>query len=112
MTACPAKYRRAFYEAQNEVNQKLRPYGPRCLEQYFAKASAIETFVVYSKEADEFEGRHRMRGIVTVFYGFPINHKDGYCSVNLSFDASMAGWQNGDLAVTLEKALPPLPSND
>lgn len=103
------KYERAFYATQKEVSTALRPYGAKCCAQYFDKSSAIETFVVYSKEQDAFEGRHRMRGIVTVWYGYPINPAAEHCSVNISFDSCMVGYGAGDFDAVLAKALPSLP---
>ena len=110
MGTLPKKYAPAFYEAQEEVTDALRPYLARCCNQYFDETSAIETFVVYSKEADAFEGRHRLRGIVTIWYGFPINRKGERCNINVAFDAGMMGIANGDFEVMLAKAIPPLPA--
>lgn len=109
MGTLPKKHAAAFYRAQKEVMIALRPYLARCLNQYFDKSSAIETFTVYSKEADAFEGRHNLRGCVTVWYGFPIGRGEE-CSVCVSFDAGLMGIANGDFGEMLAKAIPPLPA--
>lgn len=109
MGKLPKKYAAAFYAAQKEVTAALRPYLARCCAQYFNDTSAIETFTVYSKEADAFEGRHNLCGIVTVWYGFPLSRTKERCSVNISFDSHMVGLGGGDFESLLARAIPPLP---
>lgn len=111
MAKLAKRYQAAFNEAQHEVRVALAPYLPRCTGQYFTDRDAIETFTVYSKEPDAFEGRHRLRGIVTVWYGMPIR-KGESCPVNLSFDAGMFGIASGSFIEMLDKAIPALPPEE
>lgn len=97
----------AFHKAQEEVREALRPYLAHCTGQYFEERDAIETFVVYSKEPDAFEGRHHLRGLVTVWYGRPIC-KDENCPVNIALDSHMVGCGAGTFEETLAKAIPAL----
>lgn len=117
MAQLAKKHQTAFYEAQEQVAQLLRPYLARCISQYFGQNDAIETFGIYSKEEDAGEGRHKYRGIVTVWYGMP-HWKDERCSVNFSFSENFLfsavdmkpdySW-DGTKAL-LEKTVPALPT--
>lgn len=100
---------RAFNKAQEEVRDALRPYLARCTGQYFDEISAIECFTVYSKEEDAYDGRHQLRGGVTVWYGMPLGRRED-CPVNISFDAHMVGCGAGTFEETLAKAIPALPA--
>lgn len=102
----------AFFKAQEEVGKALRPYGARCVGQYLeeSKNGVIETFTVYSKEADAFEGRHRLRGVITVWYGLPFNARsEQTCSVNISMDVHMAGCKGRTFEEIMAWAVPALP---
>jgi len=109
MKALAKKHKSDFFRAQEEVREALSPYHARCLDQFFSERTAIESFVVYSKDIDQPDDRYSLRGIVTVWYGMPIQPGDR-CSVNLAFDAGMVGCSAPTVAEMLAKALPPLKS--
>lgn len=107
----------AFIRAQARVAESLKPYLGRCLEQYYSAngQSAVETFLVCSKEADAGEGRHTWRGVVTVYYGFGTAREDANVTFSFAEDmlhASLGVSNTGtwtDTNKVLEILLPPLP---
>ena len=117
MTKIKKQYLKALHEAQEQVHDLIRPYHARCIGEYVETngRSAIETFTLYSREEDAGDGRHHIRGIFTVWYGFPIA-KGERCSVNFSFDEAplwkLTGLKSdhtyAGTARLMEKIFPPL----
>lgn len=109
------KHRRAFFEAQGRVSKMLEPYRARSLRFFNDGDTVIETFAVYSKEADADDHRHQWRGIVTVSYQMPMDPQDP-CFVLLSFSEDMVAkaigmgtdstWQTSEKLV--ERMIPSL----